>query len=150
MEIRLWEKGEELPMDLLLAADPSEELVGKYCSGGFVYEAIVEGELIGVCVLLPLSATVAEIKNIAVAETVRGKGYGKQLIHHALSEADRLKFTRVEIGTGNSSVDQLMLYQKCGFRIDSVDHDFFTRNYSEPIVENGIQCRDMIRLVYTF
>ena len=150
MEIRLLKDGEDLPMALLLEADPSEELVREYCGRGFVYEAIIDGGLVGVYVLLPLSDTVVEIKNIAVAEGMRGRGYGKKLIFHALSEVKRSGFVNVEIGTGNSSVDQLMLYQKCGFRIDSIDHDFFTRNYPEPIFENGIQCRDMIRLVYTF
>ena len=150
MEIRLLNDGADLPMNLLLEADPSEELVREYCSNGFVYEAAVDDELMGVYVLLPLTDGVVEIKNIAVAEDARGQGYGKRLIQHALSEAERLGFGNVEIGTGNSSVDQLMLYQKCGFRIDSIDRDFFTRNYPEPIFENGIQCRDMIRLVYTF
>ncbi|PKH10851.1 GNAT family N-acetyltransferase [Planomicrobium sp. MB-3u-38] len=150
MEIRLLNDGADLPMNLLLEADPSEELVREYCSNGFVYEAAVDDELMGVYVLLPLTDGIVEIKNIAVAEDARGQGYGKRLIQHALSEAERLGFGNVEIGTGNSSVDQLMLYQKCGFRIDSIDRDFFTRNYPEPIFENGIQCRDMIRLVYTF
>lgn len=150
MEIRLLKEDEGLPMDLLLEADPSEELVREYCESGCVYEAMVDDVLVGVYVLLPLSDTVMEIKNIAIAETMRGRGCGKKLILHALAEAKRLGFAAVEIGTGNSSVDQLMLYQKSGFRIDSVDHDFFTRNYPEPIIENGIRCRDMIRLVYTF
>ncbi len=150
MEIRLLNDDAGLPMDLLLEADPSEELVREYCSNGFVYGAAVDDELMGVYVLLPLSDGIVEIKNIAVAEDARGQGYGKRLIQHALSEAERLGFGNVEIGTGNSSVDQLMLYQKCGFRIDSIDRDFFLRNYPEPIFENGIQCRDMIRLVYTF
>ncbi|QHJ69365.1 GNAT family N-acetyltransferase [Planococcus halotolerans] len=150
MEIRLLKDGDDLPLDLLLEADPSEEFVRKYCGRGCVYEALVGDSLIGVYVLLPLSGTAVEIKNIAVAEDVRGRGYGKKLILHALSEAKRLGFANVEIGTGNSSVNQLMLYQKCGFRIDSIDRDFFTRNYPEPIIENGIECRDMIRLVYTF
>lgn len=150
MEIRLLNDGANLPMNLLLEADPSEELVREYCSNGFVYEAAVDDELMGVYVLLPLTDGIVEIKNIAVAEDARGQGYGKRLIQHALSEAERLGFGNVEIGTGNSSVDQLMLYQKCGFRIDSIDRDFFTRNYPEPIFENGIHCRDMIRLVYTF
>ena len=150
MEIRLLNDGANLPMNLLLEADPSEELVREYCSNGFVYESAVDDELMGVYVLLPLTDGIVEIKNIAVAEDARGQGYGKRLIQHALSEAERLGFGNVEIGTGNSSVDQLMLYQKCGFRIDSIDRDFFTRNYPEPIFENGIHCRDMIRLVYTF
>ena len=55
-------------------------------------------------------------------------------------------YKKIEIGTGNSSLGQLALYQKCGFRITGIDIDFFIRCYQEEIFENGIQCRDMIRL----
>ncbi|MGI2328760.1 GNAT family N-acetyltransferase [Planococcus sp. YIM B11945] len=150
MEIRRLLENEALPMDLLLEADPSEKLVRAYSTKGFCYIAERHGKRIGVYVLLPLNKTTIEIKNIAISASARGQGYGKQLLKHALSEAWRLQYGRVEIGTGNSSFDQLALYQKCGFRIDSIDHDFFVRNYPEPIMENGIQCRDMIRLAYKF
>lgn len=50
------------------------------------------------------------------------------------------------VGTGNSSLDQLAFYQKGGFRICGVDRDFFVQNYDQQIVENAIQCLDMIRL----
>lgn len=150
MDVRLLPKNKSLPMELLLEADPSEKMVRDYCGRGLVYEATTDGKLIGVYVLLPLADSTMEIKNVAVAESIRGKGYGKKLVLHALAEAKRLSFHRVEIGTGNSSLDQLALYQKCGFRIDSIDRDFFVRNYPEPIMENGIQCRDMIRLTYDF
>lgn len=39
----------------------------------------------------------------------------------------------IEISTGNSSIDQLRLYQKREFRIVGVDGDFFVRYYDEPI-----------------
>lgn len=55
-------------------------------------------------------------------------------------------FHTIEIGTGNSSIQRLALYQKCGFRMASIDHDFFLKHYDEPIYENGIQCMDMVRL----
>lgn len=90
MDVRPLEKDRGLPLELLLEADPSEKMVRDYSERGFVYEATIDGELIGVYVLLPLSAEIAEIKNIAVAESVRGKGYGKKLILHALAEAERL------------------------------------------------------------
>lgn len=35
------------------------------------------------------------------------------------------RYKTIEIGTGNSSIGQLALYQKCGFRIIGVDMDFF-------------------------
>lgn len=82
-------------------------------------------------------------------ESWQGKGIGKQLIRHAIAEAKAAGFHTVEIGTGNSSIQQLALYQKCGFRMTSIDHDFFLKHYDEPIFENGIQCMDMVRLSLT-
>lgn len=148
MDIRLLGKEEPLPMELLLEADPSEKLVRAYCAESRVYAVENGGGIMGVLVLFPLDAAVVEIKNIAVAENARGKGIGKNLISHALVEAKRLGFRKAVIGTGNSSLGQLALYQKCGFRMVSIDRGFFLRNYPEPIVENGIPCEDMVRLEY--
>lgn len=52
----------------------------------------------------------------------------------------------MEIGTENSSIKQLELYKKLGFEINSIDNDFFIRNYKEEIFENGIRSVDMIKL----
>lgn len=87
-----------------------------------------------------------ELVNIAVDENQQSKGIGKQLVYHAIQNARLLGAKTIEVGTGNSSVGQLALYQKCGFRITGIDRDFFIRHYSEEIVENGIKVVDMIRL----
>ncbi|MMZ68591.1 putative N-acetyltransferase YvbK [compost metagenome] len=79
-------------------------------------------------------------------EDYQGKGIGRQLVEQAIAKAKEHNATTIEIGTGNSSIQQLALYQKCGFRITGVDRDFFVRHYDEEIYENGIHCRDMIRL----
>ena len=54
--------------------------------------------------------------------------------------------TVLEVGTANAGTGQLAFYQKCGFEIDGIDRDFFRRNYPDPIFENGIECRHMVRL----
>ncbi len=94
----------------------------------------------------PTRPQTIEIVNIAVDESHQGQGIGKDLLRHAISTAKTLGYTTIEIGTGNSSIGQLALYQKCGFRIVEVDLNFFLRHYEEEIIENGIRCMDMIRL----
>lgn len=137
-------------MELLLLADPSRDLVDAYLKRGSCLVAEMDdGQIIGVYVLLELTAETVEIVNVAVAEPNQGKGIGKQLVNHAIHHARSLGYVTIEIGTGNSGIGQLALYQKCGFRMTAIDHDFFTRNYPEAIYENGIQCRDMIRLSQT-
>jgi ribosomal protein S18 acetylase RimI-like enzyme len=63
-----------------------------------------------------------------------------------IQTAREMNYKIIQIGTGNSSVKQVGLYQRCGFRITGIDKDFFIKHYSEPIFEDGIQCRDMIRM----
>ncbi|AXI08555.1 GNAT family N-acetyltransferase [Oceanobacillus sp. 143] len=134
------------PMELLLSADPSRELVEKYLASGECFIAKRQDEIIAVYILLSIKSTVTEIMNIAVAKKEQGKGIGKELIKHAIEYARKQGYAAIEVGTGNSSLGQLALYQKCGFRINGIEYDFFTRNYEEEIIENGIICRDMIRL----
>jgi ribosomal protein S18 acetylase RimI-like enzyme len=120
--------------------------VKEYIKRGQCFVAEINGQIIGVYVLLPTRPETIELVNIAVDEKQQGKGIGKQLVLHAVENAKQQGYKTMEIGTGNSSIRQLALYQKCGFRITGVDRDFFVKHYPEPIFENGIQCRDMIRL----
>ncbi|AZV63945.1 GNAT family N-acetyltransferase [Peribacillus frigoritolerans] len=146
MEIRELFLDEPPPMNLLLLADPSRKLVEEYLGSGTCFVAVRDNRVIGVCVLLQKGPELIEIMNIAVDEQYHGRGIGRQLIEHVIGHAREQGYKMIEIGTGNSGIGQLALYQKCGFRITGVDRDFFNRNYSEAIYENGIQCQDMIRL----
>ncbi|WNF21213.1 GNAT family N-acetyltransferase [Mesobacillus jeotgali] len=147
MNIRMLKEGEQPPWKLLLMADPSKALVSRYLDEGLCYVTESEnGETIGVIVLVPVSDHIIEIMNLAVDESHQGKGLGTLLLKHGIQTSAENGYDTIEIGTGNSSINQLALYQKVGFRITGIEHDFFIRNYEEPIFENGIQCRDMIRL----
>ncbi len=136
----------QIAMHLLLEADPSEVLVKGYISGGAVFNAVLNGEVVATYVLTEPEPQVKEIKNIAVAHTHRGGGIGTRLLKHAIEQASKAGAKSIMICTGNSSIQQLSLYQKAGFRIRGVVPDFFTDNYPEPIWENGLQCRDLVVL----
>ena len=147
LNISLLGKGDQIPYDLLLEADPNKELVDKYIKTGECYLGKnSDGELVGLYVLVKVSEGVLEIINVSVDAKFQGQGYGKMLVSDAIERAKKSGAQEIEIGTGNSSFMQLSVYQKCGFRIVGVDTDFFVKNYPEPIFENGIQCRDMVRL----
>lgn len=146
MDIRKLNKGEKIPMELLLLADPSREIIEEYVNRGECFIAEMEQQIIGAYVLLSTRPGTVELVNVAVIEEQYGKGIGKRLVMNAIKEAKTRGYRTIEIGTGNSSIGQLALYQKCGFRIVGIDMDFFVRYYTEEIYENGIQCRDMVRL----
>jgi ribosomal protein S18 acetylase RimI-like enzyme len=146
LKISKLEKQDKIPYALLLLADPSQENIDKYLPKSAVYILEKEKQVLGCYVLFVIDTETAEIKNIAIDPLYQGKGMGTLLLRHAIDQAKSSKFKKLIIGTGNSSVGQLYLYQKLGFRIYSIIKDFFIRNYNEPIIENGIVCKDMIML----
>lgn len=138
-------------MKLLLLADPSLELVEAYVRAGHVVGATIDGAPVGVYVLVNNGqnadgAYVWELKNIAVAPTHHRTGIGHRLLAHAEGEAKALGASIIEVGTGDAGVGQLAFYENAGFCRDRVDEGFFLRNYDEPIIENGLQHKDMIFL----
>jgi N-acetylglutamate synthase-like GNAT family acetyltransferase len=73
MKIRKLDSSESLPMDLLLLADPSKDLVEEYVKRGQCFIAEDEGQVVGVYVLLPTRPRTVELVNIAVAKEQQGK-----------------------------------------------------------------------------
>ncbi len=137
---------EQLPFELLLLADPSQNKVLEYVNEGRCYIAKYQQTTIGVMVLCELKGGVLEIKNIAIKELFQRKGFGRQLLRWAFKFAYEKGFERLRIGTGNSSIGQFLLYQKEGFEPVYIVKDFFLENYEEPIFENGIQCKHLLVL----
>lgn len=133
-------------MDLLLLADPYEAMVREYLADSTLFSARWDGTVVGVFVIINLGDDVWELKNIAVAEEWQGKGVGKALLDAACAAAAEAGARIIEVGTGNSSLDQLAFYQKAGFRMQRIAKNFFTLNYPDPIVENGIACQDLVIL----
>ncbi|UOQ47673.1 GNAT family N-acetyltransferase [Gracilibacillus caseinilyticus] len=150
MEVRRLTNNEVPPMELLVEADPSPHLVQEYLKNGECYVMEHNRKIIGVYVLVSAGDSAVELVNIAIADKYRGQGLGKQLVQDAIQRAYKAGYKSIEVGTGNSSINQLALYQKCGFRLAAIDKDFFIRNYQQKIYENGIICRDMIRLRLDF
>jgi ribosomal protein S18 acetylase RimI-like enzyme len=146
LTIRLLDFEDGIPWNLLLTADPSIERIKTYLADGLCFLAFLNQQLIGVFVLVETAPDTYELMNIAVDEKFQGRGFGKRLVHRAKLEVHQRGASVLNVGTGNSSLSQLAFYQKCGFRIVGVERDFFTKNYEEEVIENGIQCVDMIRL----
>lgn len=137
---------QDIPFDLLLLADPSKDLVKQYTKTWQIFWAYLDDKIVGVYVLILLHTQIFEIINIAVDTAFQGKGIWTMLIVDAIQKAKDMHAKKLEIWTWNSSSAQLALYQKCGFKVHSVDKGFFSRNYKKKIIENGIECTDMIRL----
>ena len=120
MNIRKIGKNENLPFELFLLADPSRDYILEYVEKGVIFVAEIKQQIFGVYVFLPTSPEISELMNIAVREDHQGLGIGKQLVMDAVKVARKKGYTTLEVGTGNSSIGQLALYQKCGFRMIGV------------------------------
>lgn len=139
----------EIPMALLLEADPSEASIASYLSESWCYAAKQDSEqgseIVGVCVVKPISGHIVEIFNVAVCPKHQQQGIGSGVLEFALNHLAHKQVKRVELGTGTFGY-QLTYYQRAGFRVDSVIKNHFIDHYPDPIFENGIQHQDMLRL----
>ncbi len=136
-------------MELLLLADPSEDKVRSYLPGSQCFVASSNGAVVGACVVQRLGAGVHELMNIAIQPDHQKFGYGTALLEWVVDFFRKSGASQIEVGTGAFGY-QLTFYQRHGFRVTSVDHDFFVRNYPKPIFEDGIQHFDMLRLTLRY
>lgn len=135
----------DAPMELLLIADPSEQKVRSYLSESRCFVASSDGVLVGACVVQPLGEGAYELMSIAVEPGRQKSGHGTALLKWVVDFFREEGAQRMEVGTGSFG-HQLAFYQRQGFRVTRIDHDFFVKNYPEPIFEEGIQLVDMLRL----
>ena len=145
----------EAPWHLLLLADPSRERVKRYLPGSTCFGARQTtqftpsglGALIGVCVLVPEGDGLHrwELMNMAVSTAWQSKGIGSALLQRAIREMRERGVQQLDVGTGSFG-DQLLVYQRLGFRVTDIERDFFLQNYTTPLWERGVQHKDMLKL----
>ncbi|QXZ09086.1 GNAT family N-acetyltransferase [Comamonas sp. Y33R10-2] len=145
----------EAPWHLLLLADPSRARIKRYLPHSTCFAARHTtqftpsglGTLIGVCVLRPKDTEQKqwELMNIAVATAWQCNGIGSALLNRAIREMRERGAQQLEVGTGSFG-DQLLFYQRLGFRVTDIEPDFFLHNYTTPLWERGVQHKDMLRL----
>lgn len=131
---------------LLLEADPSKGMVETYLKHSDILEVRQQKELIGILVLKSINMQTSEIMNLSVREAYQQKGIGRNLIEQALVFSRAKNDQKIMIATGTTSLSALLLYQRCGFRVEAVERDYFTHHYAETLIENGVVLRDRLIL----
>ena len=139
----------DAPIELLLLADPSEEKIRSYLPESLCFVARCEAVVVGACVVQARGAETHELMSIAVPPGRQKAGYGSALLRWVIDFYRRQGARQLEVGTGTFGY-QLAFYQRHGFRVTGIDHDFFVKNYPEPIFEDGIQLFDMLRLTLRY
>lgn len=135
----------DMPRDLLLQADPSPARVDACLHNARCFVAELDAGIVGAYVLQPTAPAVWELMNISVHAAYQKQGIGSAMLRHAIATAGAAGAIRLEVGTGSFGY-QLGFYQRHGFRVTAIARDFFLAHYDEPIHEDGIQLKDMLRL----
>lgn len=129
---------------LLLLADEQESMIDRYLEQGTMYVMRKAETVIGVCVVLPISETELEVKNLAIAEEQQGNGYGRRFLEWIAKQYQGTAEWLI-LGTGDSP-KTIPFYEKCGFvQYQRIPH-FFSQNYDHPIWEDGVLLDDMVYL----
>jgi len=133
---------------ILLLAEPSEFALQWSLKNmaDTVYGMEIDGAWVGAATLRWQSDP-SEILEFAIAKDHQRQGLGKQFLEWLKSEARKRGKTKLVVGTGNTSTDNFIFYQKCGFRMDSVRPDYLFY-YRKPRYENGIRIRDLLVFRY--
>lgn len=134
-------EGKKRYLPLLLLGDEQESMVDRYLGQGALYIWKEGKETAGVCVVVDQGEGVLELKNIAVAPRFQRRGIGRAMIE-ALAKRYRGSYRVLLAGTGEAP-STLGFYQHCGFTYSHRVKDFFLQ-YDHPIVEEGVQLKDMV------
>ncbi|NLC45159.1 MAG: GNAT family N-acetyltransferase [Clostridiales bacterium] len=139
MELHKIENNKNAYMDILLLADPDVEAIERYLYDGDLYIYNDGADTVGAAVLYPLEDGSCELKNIAVLETLQGKGIGSKFLKKLMGEASK-SYIHMLVGTTAPTEG---FYKSLGFEYSHTIANFFIDNYPEPIFEDGVQCMDM-------
>ncbi|NUQ82291.1 MAG: GNAT family N-acetyltransferase [Bacteroidetes bacterium] len=137
------------PIGLLMIADPSESRIRSYLPMSKCFTISAGDEILGACVVRPNGDGSHELMSIAVLPAHQNSGLGTVLLKWVIEHFRAIGATELLVGTGTFGY-QLAFYQRQGFRVATIERDYFIKNYPEPIFENGIQLFDMLilKLVY--
>jgi [ribosomal protein S18]-alanine N-acetyltransferase len=78
------------------------------------------------------------INNLALRPQYRGQGYGRALMQHVLSEAERLGARRATLEVRSGNAGALRLYERLGFYVAGTRRNY----YSNPVEDALILWRD--------
>jgi GNAT superfamily N-acetyltransferase len=128
-------------------AEDSPAQLDAYLDEGMVLVARLGDDIVGHLQLVDAHKEgEVELKNMAVAEAMRGTGIGRRLVEHAVAASRAGGHARLTVATAAADVGNLRFYQRCGFRFSSIEPDAFGADtgYADDLVIDGIPLRDRV------
>lgn len=128
-------------MELLLETDPNRHMVERYLQRGIMLAAMEEDRVLGLLCAVRVPSAGWEIKNLYVAADRQNQEVDTALLSSL--EATLPPETILWVGTGKAGVSY---YEQQGFHFTYTLKNYFTRHYSQPILENGVPSVDKFYL----
>ncbi len=101
------------PKDVASLLDPRTTILDR---GGRIFLAVRDGQAVGCCALLAVAPGEFEVAKMAVTETYRRNGIGRQLLEKVIAEARASGAHRLYLETNHKLVGAIRLYESLGFR----------------------------------
>ena len=129
-------------LPLLLLGDSQESMIDRYLEDSEMFALLEDGKLRTISVVSKEPKRVFALKNIATEPACQRQGYGRQMIDYLLAYYHgKGRLLQAGVGVGSTVT---AFYEKCGFQPGKTVKDYFTENYTHPILEDGKQITDMI------
>lgn len=110
--------------DRALAADPGKVIE----NGGFIFSLESEGQVIGVCALFRDTPERFQLARMAIEPSLRGRGYGRMLMAHALEQAKANGAISIYLLSNTILEPAIALYKAFGFvTVSSGQHPVYAR-----------------------
>ena len=138
--IRKEKENTEKYINILLGADPNEDLIRQYLKDGEVFVLTYKENVACVAVITKIDNETIELKNIVTKEEYRGQGLGKKMLKY-LADNYKSKYKKMLVGTSENNIP---FYVKQGFdKYEKTIKNFFVDNYKEEIWDGNLHCIDM-------
>jgi GNAT superfamily N-acetyltransferase len=131
---------------LIQLAEDSESQLESAIDDGTMYVADDGDKAIGVVLVLDHGERERELRYVAIAESHQRKGLGKAMLAAVRAAEQGRGAARLLVGTSCADTGNLDFYQRCGYRLLSIERDYFTpaRGYPSDFVLNGLPAVDMV------
>jgi putative acetyltransferase len=110
------------PHDMEILDDPRKNIIE---TGGVIYLAMFEGDVIGSAALIKEHGDVYELAKMSVAKDFRQKGLSRLLMERCLEKAKELKASKITLFSNSKLKAALALYEKYNFRYIPVENSPF-------------------------
>ena len=133
-------------LPLIRLAEDSESQIASVIDEGTAYVVDDGDTTIGIVLVLDHGGSERELRYVAIAEAHQRKGLGKAMLADVDAAEEARGTKRLVVGTSCADTGNLDFYQRCGYRLLSIERDYFTpaRGYPPDFVINGLPAVDMV------